>query len=273
MGLLNRAAGGTLGLLLAPFRSLPAWIALAFVSLLAAVFMLLVFRATSDQKRIARTKGLIQAAILEIRLFNEEPRLILAAQADVLRQSGRYIGLTLVPLLWMAVPLLLLLVQLETYYGRTGLGVGESAILKVSLADTALLRAPLALESDAGIEITTPRLAIPGLNEVDWRITAHAAGEHVLRLRTAAGTLTKTVLVSDRPGRRSVRRPGPGVLDPLLHPAEEPLPRGAGIAAIEIGYPDAGIRMFGRDVDWLIAFFAFTLLAALALRRPLRVTF
>jgi hypothetical protein len=273
MWLLNRTIGMLLELLLLPFRELPAWVGLAVVSTLAAVLMLFVFKATSDQKRLARTKRLIHASILEIRLFNEEPRLVLAAQGEVLRQSFRYIGLTLVPLLWMALPLLLLMTQLQAYYGYRGLGVGESAIVKVRLDNAGVLDTPLALEADAGLEIQTPLLAIPARSEAGWRIAAQSTGEHVLRLRVGSEVLTKTVSVSDAFALRSARRPGPNVLQQMLYPAEPPLSGNTGVSAIEVRYPESVVSLLGWEVHWMIAFFILTLVAAFALRGPLRVTF
>lgn len=268
---LNRVVGGGLDLLLLPFRNLPAWIGLAVISTAAAVFMLIIFKATSNQKRLAKTKRLIHASILEIRLFNEQPPLVLAAQADVLRNSARYMGLTLVPLLWMAVPLLLLMAQLQAYYGYRGLDVGESTIVKVKLADASALDTPLTLEVDDGLEVQTAQLAIPALREADWRIRARSSGEHMLRLRVGSEVLTKTVRVSIEPGRRSVKRPGPGIAQQILYPTERPLPRGD-VNAIEIRYAPTELSLLGWEVHWVIAFFILTLAAALVLRRPLRVT-
>jgi hypothetical protein len=270
---LNRAVGGLIDLLLLPFRGLPAWVGLAFVSALAAILMLLVFKATSDQKRLARTKKLIQASILEIRLFNEEPRLVLAAQADVLRQSFRYIGLTLVPLLWMALPLLLLMTQLQARYGYRGLDVGESAIVKVHLVNAHAFDAPIMLEVEDGLDVQTPRLSIPSQREADWRIAARSPGEHLLRLSVGSEVMTKTVLVSDHTARRSIRRPGPNVLQQILYPVEPPLSGAAGISAIEVRYAEGRVSLLGWEVHWIIAFFILTLVWAFALRRPLRTTF
>jgi hypothetical protein len=273
MWFLNRTIGRLVELLLLPFRGLPAWVGLAVVSTLAAVLMLLIFKAKSDQKRLARTKRLIYASILEIRLFNEQPRLVLAAQGDVLRQSFRYIGLTLVPLLWMALPLLLLMTQLQAYYGYRGLGVGESAIVTVRLENESVLETPLALEADAGLEVQTPLLAIPALSEAGWRVAARTPGEHVLRLRVGSEVLTKTVVVSDGLAARSARRPGSNLLQQLLYPTEPPLSAGTGITAIDVRYAEGEVNLIGWDVHWIIAFFILTLVAAFALRRPLRVTF
>jgi len=53
--------------------------ALAVVSLISAIGMLLVVRATSDQARVAAVKRALQACVFEIRLFNDDARAMLRA--------------------------------------------------------------------------------------------------------------------------------------------------------------------------------------------------
>lgn len=270
---LNRLIGGTLELTLAPFRGLPPAVGLAVLSCIAAAGMLVVFRATSDQPALLATKRRIHAAILEIRLFNEQPRLVLAAQADVLRQSLRYFRLSLVPLLWLALPLLLLMTHLHAYYGYRVLAVGETAILSATLEDAGALARVVELNAGVGARVETPMLAIPRQREADWRIAAVQPGDHSLRFRVGDQVVTKTLQVAGAQRGLSPRRPGRGILDQILFPSEPPLPRGSAVVAVEVGYPVAGVSVFGWEVHWLIAFLIFTLVAAVGLRRPLRVTF
>lgn len=272
MWMLNRAIGGLLDGLLLPFRGLPAAVGLAVVSLLATVPILLVFKATSDQPRLAATKRRIQAAILEIRLLNEDPRFVLAAQRDAMRHSLAYLRLTLVPLLWLALPMLVLMTHLQAYYGYRGLAVGETAIVKAKFAEEVGALIPV-LEGGTGVAVETPLLWLPSVREADWRIAATAPGKHELRLRLGDAVWTKSVLVSDSPGRRSATRPSASLLAQLLHPSEPPLARGAAVTAIELGYPAGAVSLLGWDTDWIIAFLILTLLAAFALRGVLRVTF
>jgi hypothetical protein len=126
---------------------------------------------------------------------------------------------------------------------------------------------------DAGLVVETPVLWIPSLREADWRIVAAEPGEHELRLSVGDAVLTKTVLVSGSPGRRSARRPSPSLLDQLLYPSEPPLAGGATVVAIKVGYAAGQVSLLGWKTHWIIAFLIITLLAAFALRGPLRVTF
>ena len=109
MALINLGLGWLVGSALSPFQSLAPIVGLSVVSLAAAVGMLLVFRATSNQAAIADVKRRIHAGIFEIRLFNDDLRAMFSAQADILRHNLTYLRLSLAPMVWMLVPLLLLI--------------------------------------------------------------------------------------------------------------------------------------------------------------------
>ena len=100
-------------LLLYPFRSLPAIVGLTVVSLLVSIAMLLIFKRTSNQERLDSVKRQIHAGLFEIRLFNDDIRAIFRAQFEVLRHNLNYLRLSLVPMLWMVVPLFLVVAQLQ----------------------------------------------------------------------------------------------------------------------------------------------------------------
>ena len=100
---------------------------LAVVSLATAIVMLArSFKRTSNQTRLAAVKRQIHAALFEIRLFNDDLRAIFRAQREMLRHNLTYLRLSLVPMLWMIVPLVLVIAQLQFHYGYAGLEVGQS---------------------------------------------------------------------------------------------------------------------------------------------------
>jgi len=160
--LLNQLAGAVAAALLYPFRDLPPIVGLAFVSLLTSIAILLVFRRTSDQAALQRVKNRIVAGILEILLFRDDLRLIMRAQRDILRSSFTYFRLSLVPMLWVILPVLLLMIQLQFHYGYRALEPGQSAILRVNLAaeldSTAASR--LMLEASDEVAVATPLLPV-----------------------------------------------------------------------------------------------------------------
>jgi len=271
MAILNTVLCSVFDALLYPFRDLSPIVGLAIISLATGVAMLLVFKATSDQSALAAVKRQIHAGIFEIRLFSDDPLAILRAQAETLRHSLRYMRLTLVPTLWMLVPLVLAIIQLHHHYGFRGLEPGTAAIVKVSLNASISAEPSLAMEAPPGLEVETLPLWIPSMNEVDWRIRPHESGEYELRIRVNDATLTKRVRVSDAIVRRAPVRASAGLLDQLLYPAEAPI-RDGPVQSISVSYPDADVSLLGWETHWLIVFFILAMVFAFALRRPFGVT-
>jgi uncharacterized membrane protein (DUF106 family) len=286
---LNAIVGWSIDLLLFPFRQLPPIIGLAVVSLASAVAMLVIFRKTSDQRRLAAEKRQLQAAIYEIRLFNDDMRAVLRAQGEVLRRNVTYLRLSLVPMLWIIVPLALVIAQLQFHYGYSGLRSGQSVLVKAQLRqgntarsnDSFLVRNPpsaaewgrgTVLEAGDHVEVLTAAVWIPSTNEVIWRIVPNAAGEYELRIRVGDESFTKTVRVSNGVARTSPVRLERGFLNQLLYPAEAPLPGGGPLTAVTVAYPERRIRVFDWEIHWMIVYVLLSMMFAFILRKPLNVT-
>ncbi len=283
MWIINSIAGFIIDAALFPFRSMPPMVGLLAFSLVSGIAMLYVFKWTSDQDGIDRVKRKIHAGIFEIRLFNDDLRAIMAAQRDIFLYNLSYLRLSLRPLLFMIVPFVLIVAQLQLHYGYEGLEVGKPALVKVTLAepeggggDEAAARARPApdveLRVPEGIRLETPRLWIPSLNEATWRIVADRAGTYSLTVRDGQEEHAKSVEVSPRVVKRSPLR-SDALLDQILYPGEPGFPATSGITAIEVTYPEATVNFLGWETHWLIPFFIITIALAFALRKPLGVTF
>ena len=288
MSLLNALLARTFDLLLLPFRQLPPMVGLAVVSLATAIAMLLVFRRTSNQTRLAAVKSQIHASIFEIRLFNDDLRAIFRAQGEILRHNLTYLRLSVVPMLWMMVPLLLVVAQLQFHYGYSGLSVGQPVLVKAQIRDGVTLAGssspdavhaslantnpPATLDAPGEIEVQTPAIWFPATREVIWRIAPRTAGHFDLQLRVGRETFSKTVQVSDQVVRRSPVRLDSSFLNQLLYPAEAPLPANAAVTSISVAYPERDIPLLGFELHWLIWFFALSMIFAFALRKRFNVT-
>lgn len=270
MAFLNAIAGRSIDLLLFPFRQLPPIVGLAVVSLATAVALLLIFRKTSDQRRLAAEKRQIQAAIYEIRLFNDDVRAILRAQGELLRRNVTYLRLTLVPMLWVIVPLALVIAQLQFHYSYGGLRPGQSVLVKAQLRERGHQVA--VLEAVEDVDVQTAAVWIPATSEIIWRIVPKAAGEQELRIRVGPESFTKTVRVSDGVARTSPVRLEHGLLNQLIYPSEPPLPDGGPLTAITVGYPERRIGVFGWELHWMIVYFLLSMVFAFILRKTLNVT-
>jgi hypothetical protein len=276
MSWLNAILRGLFDLLLWPFRALPWWTGVTVVSFVAAIGMLSVVRATSNQKAITAVKRRIHACLFEIRLFSDDLPAILRAQLDILRHTATYLRLSLVPMIWMIVPFVLIVAQLQFHYAYRGLDPGRTAIVKVQFKegwsqDDAVSPAwpatkpRVSLFAPAGITVETPSVWIPTLREMDWRVRAVEWGDYDLQVKAGERVYTKGAQVSHDVRRRSPVRIEAGILNQLLYPAEDPLPADSPIESITLTYPDNVIAL-GVPL-WLIVFFVLSLVFAFALKK------
>jgi hypothetical protein len=283
MSVLNALLAGLVDGLLYPFQDQSPLAGLAVVSLLTAIGMLMVVRATSDQARLAAVKRAIHACVFEIRLFNDDVRAMLRAEGEMVRHNLTYLRLSMVPVLWMIVPLGLFIAQLQFHYGYSGLELGQPALVKVRLkhSPTGAARnsagagepaspAPV-LEAPPGIRIETPAVWIPSLGEAAWRIAAERPGDYELTVQLGEAIFTKNVRVSSAIVRRSPVRVEGRLVNQLLYPAEPPLPDGAQVESIAVTYPPRDVRVLGREIHWMVVFFALSMVFAWALRSRFNV--
>jgi hypothetical protein len=258
---------------LAPFRSLHPLVGLTVLAVPFAVLALLLFKYTSDQARIEAVKARIHAGLFEIRLFNDDLRAIFRAQGEILAQNAKYFLQNLVPLLWMIGPFVLAIAQVQDQFGYRGLTPGQPALLKVTMAGAggAPARPDVQLEVPDGLELETPAVWASAKGEMLWRVAGTAPGSYRVAVKAGGQDYAKTVVVSDRLGRRSPARVSKGLFEEILHPSEPPLPAGAPIREISLDYPEAAGVHFDLST-WVWAWVGLTMVIAFALRGRFGVT-
>lgn len=281
MSALNSLLRSLSDAVLAPFSGLSPLVGLAIVSLVLAVVMLLVFKKVSNQDQLERVKRQIHAGLFEIRLYNDDLAQIFRAQGAILKANGKYLALTLVPMVILLPLVVLISAQLQFYYGYTGLKPGVPTLVRValkkgweggSLPKDEAGKPGVRLEASPGLKVETPAVWAPALGEVAWRVVAETPGSYDLKILAGTETLTKTAISSPAVVRRSPFRPGTSFLDQLLYPSEPPIPEASPIAAIHLGYPEADVNLLGWKTHWMIAFIILSIVFALALRRVFGVT-
>ncbi len=245
---------------------------MVFVSFLSGLLMLFIFRLTSNQAGIRQVKDKIKAHLLELRLFKDSLPVTLKAQGQILSHNLKYIGYSTKPMLIMLIPLLVILAQLNLWFGYKALPVGETAILKLSLEEnTDSLSQEVELEVPAGLVVETPPLRLEQLREIDWRIRAKAEGIHELRIKLAGQSLTKTVTVAAKPLTRVCPLKTSRFLDELLYPGEKPISSSIPVTSVEITYPAKKLNLFGLNLHWLVPYLALSILSGFVFKRPFRV--
>lgn len=269
MTLLNALLVRAADLVLTPLAALPAVVGVGLAALVTALVVLGLVRVTSDQVALAAVKRQIQADLFEMRLFNDDLRALLRAQGAVLAHNGRYLRLSLLPLVCTAIPLALGIAQLQAWYGYSGLAADAPVLVTADLAPD-VVPSGLRLDGD-GVRLDGEAMHFPTLRQLVWRVVPTAPGAHRLQLHVNGATYDKSLVVADGLARRSPVRPQGTLLDQLLEPSEPPVDAGGPLTAIRVPYPERSVDVFGVEAHWLILYLAASFVFVLLLRKPLGV--
>ncbi len=270
MSFLINILNSVFDLLLYPFKSLaPIWGLLA-ISVLTGILMLIIFRYTSNQKAIKKAKDKTRAHILELVLYKDNLKVISSALANILKYNFAYLKQTIIPLVFIIIPMLLILIQLNFRYQYRPLKSGESALVKLKLGKTESEVVSL-IESE-NLMVETPALYIPEENEYDWRVRIKNSGMHNMNFEINESTVVeKAVDASDNFSMIAPVRVNYNFLRMVFNPAENPLPAMAKVSTIEVSYPNRQLSVFGINVHWLVIFFVVSLVAAFSLKGLFKV--
>jgi hypothetical protein len=230
-----------------------AALVLTLLAIAAGLGILWVYAKTSNQAALKSTKRKLYASLLELRVFADEPAVSWRAQRSLISGNLRYLALSLKPALWLAVPMTLLLVQLDSFYARAPLPAGRDAIVTMGMAPSWDPHAPPPqLITPPEVQIDGPPVRVVDAREITWRLRPTAQCSGVLRF-TMDGRET-TCPIEARPGQRYIP----------VRTSRTALP---GVEWIEIRYPDASLHIFGVSVNWIVWFCAVSLLTALLFRK------
>jgi uncharacterized membrane protein (DUF106 family) len=273
MWFFNSVIGKIFDILFLPFRGLSPWVAMIVVSFLTGLLMLFIFRHTSNQEGIRRIKNKIKAHLLELRLYKDSLAQQLTSQGKILSANFKYFSYALKPMLVMVIPVMLILIQLNLWFGSRSLNIGDEALVKVKLIKgTNPLQTDIRLEVPPGIAVETPPLRIEDEREIDWRLRAAEKGVYNILFRYQGETFTKSMAVGqNRLSKIAALKPGKGLLEQAFNPGEKPLPKNAPIESAEITYPGQRMNLFGWRIHWLIAYFGLSIVFGFAFRGVFKV--
>lgn len=230
-----------------------ALVTLAAWSAAAGVLILLVFKAISNQRALKSARRKLRAHLLAIRLFADDPVVILRSQGRLLVWTLRYMALLVPAFLAIAIPLFLAWDRLDAVWGRAPLAPGESVILTARLSDNA---AGLRLVVPDWLSVESPPVLVDAEHEVSWRLRVGRAGSG--EVGVIAGT--------ERASKRIEARPG------LHYLAEREKAAGGPILWIAMRYPRSDLTVLGVSASWPVWFCVISAVSALAFRNRLRVT-
>jgi hypothetical protein len=247
-----------------PLAGFSPLISISLWAIFTALLVLLAYRFTSNQRAIHRVKELLQAHLLEVRLFQDLPRVVWRAYAKLLGATIAYLGWSLVPLAVVAIPVTLLIVELDLRYALRPILPGEAALVSVRVDDRTALDS-ISWDLPPGIAQTAPLVRIPSEKQCVARIVPSAAGRAEIVLHAAGQRFSKLVVTGDGLLPVSPARARGGWLEQILDPGEPPLPPGP-VGVIEVSYPERAIAVGPWQMNWLWPFFVVTLIAGFALK-------
>jgi hypothetical protein len=242
------------------FRSHLPLLVVVLVSAIIGLLMVVVFGYTSDQKAIHVAKDQLKAYLLAVRLFQDQIPVVLASYGRILRGTGRYLKLAFKPLLYVIVPLVFLVVQLDRYLGFVPLETGQAFLLKVQTTNPESLDEVL-LQLPPELVTTAPAVHAPSDNEVTWRMAAEKDGNYEINVAVAGQVFSKRAVVSPDMTRVSPVRLRGRFWERMLVSGEPALPDNAPIQSIEVSYPARSIHFAWLDWNWIWLFFVLSLVA------------
>jgi len=257
-----------------PFRSIDPIYGLCAISFLTTVIMLPIFKYTSNQEAIKRTKSRIMGHLLEVRLFKNDIRIVLSAQKNMLKYNMIYLKHMLKPLMFVMLPVVLIIIQTGLRYEHRSLNPGETAIVKVIInnpnkfeeAGRGILILP------KGLKAETPPLRVNGGEEIYWRILAEKEGEFDLSFQVFDREIKKRVVVGDKLTKISPKALKEGWVKSFFYPGEPALAGDLEVESFEVRYPYMKVSLFGWTVHWLVLFFILSLAFGFLLLKPFRVS-
>ena len=250
-------------------------ISLTVLGILTGIAILPVFGRFSNTEGIALAKRRISAALYEFRLFGDEPRLVFRAQGQLLLWNARYLGWMLKPTVIILLPILALMMLMDTVYGHRPLQVGENTLVTARVADNVDLNKVSPELRGSNIAVETPSVRLADQHKVMWGVRATAVGKDSLWLSlpgsdAANNSAQKSVDVGPGLNILSDRRVS-SLWDWLVHPGEKLLPNNNAFRWIGVQYPDAEVNLLGFGIPWIVWFVVVSWITAFALRKPFGV--
>ncbi len=249
---------------------LPALVVLAIFSTFTAVISLLVVRWTSNQTAIRRTKDLIGAHIFEVRLFSDQPRVVLRAYVNLLGNTILYLRYALIPLLVLTVPMLVLFGQLEARFGRAPLEPGRDFLVAANIQTEDSLASAMLHVPPELVQVSPP-VHVPLQREIDWELQGLRPGVYDIRLAVHGQEFSKRVIVGTGLAQIVAERTRGGFWHEIIDPGELPLPPDGVVEQIRIQYPERLLGIGSWKMGWLAPYAVLTVAAALLLKGVLGV--
>ena len=282
MNALNQATTAVFDWLLWLPEQLGRVFALCFASAVFGVFALWVFKQVSPQRRIKEAKERIKAHLIEIRIWQDDLRIVGIAIGKVLGRNLQYLALNLTPFLPLFLPFALVVAQFVVRYGfapvpTTPPGMerlaGAGTTIDIELAATHASRVgELVLVLPPGVEQVSPLVVNARDGRAFVEVVARESGVHELAFELDGARATKLLAAGAVAPRTIQGERGTGCVDALLWPAEPAFDEGSPFVRIRHAQPDADLGFLpGGPGGIVLSFLVLSMLAGALAIKPLKV--
>ncbi len=262
INILGIILNGIFDILLLPFRLLPSFWGLLFISLLSGLGMIVIFSKISNQEKISRLRKKMAGGILGILLHVNSPGTVIGFAGKLIRTNTVYLAQLLKPLLVIAIPFALLWGQLDARYGTDRMVNDMPVTVTLKFNERVPERDSLRVMT-SGLEFIPPFVMIDTLNEVSFRVLP--SGDS-LRSLEIAGTEIRMEKTGKWNGCRILRGFDSGnSLGRLFRPWTGRIEiTEDGPASGLYSLPDVRYRILGGHWSWIAVFLVFSTLSAAA---------
>lgn len=259
-------------LLMAPFASQPA-VGMVLISVVSAAWALLLFKAVTPQQKLQTTRDHLFGHIYEMGLYQDHLGVLARIQGDLAKANLRYLSLTLPALLVLMIPMILTLGQLEGRFAHRPLRVGESTVLSIRVSDDLIPELPkVRLAADDGLKVLAGPVRNQRTGTVAWRVAVEKKGPRRLRFLLGDREIGSQELAVGQGLPNLHERSEHSALGVLLYPGEFDLSGSPGLVDLTMNWPDRETNYLGLDLNWLVAFMVFSMVAGLVLKDWLKVS-
>lgn len=237
---------------------------LALASLFLAASWWLLLRWTTGLDALNKVLDKSAGHVLEIGLYKDEPRPMMASFWDLCRSSLELGRALLAPAVLFLLPLLLVSGPLISCYEHRSLKVEENVLLWVQAEFDDI--DSLQLDLPAGIEMDSGPVRDATSGDVAWRLQATEPGTYRLRLTKSGQSVEKRLRVE-----QGLKPLNPQRSKSWLHwvwqPTESVLPGDAWADRVRLDYPKRELWLMDRVWPWWLLLLLGFLLAATLTRR------
>ena len=158
-----------LDIILIPFRSIPSIWGLLFISMLAGLGMISIFRLTSNQEKISSLRKRMLGEVFGILLHVSSPKTVITFAGRLIWSNTLYLLYIFKPLLVIAIPFMLIWGQLDARYGADIADRNTPVTVTVEYGNSLPDRDEIDVIG-TNIEIVPPFVMVDTLRQVSFRI-------------------------------------------------------------------------------------------------------